>query len=68
MPKLYRVYLIENGKNELIGNFFSMERIQKKLNISLRAVQKLINGIYTVYQDKWKIETFIFEHYDDIIS
>ena len=54
--KLYRK--VENGR-VYVGTYKTYKELSKATNISNITIGHMINGIYSIYQDKWDIETFV---------
>lgn len=55
MTKKYYVYKRVNDEWELFGIYKSVDKIAKDVRISQNSVFNLLNGIYTMYQDKYKV-------------
>ena len=65
----YKLYRKEGNLRIYIGTYKTIKEISKVTNISNITLGNMINGIYSIYQDKWDIDTVVrrdFDIYRDI--
>ena len=51
----YTVYTKEDGEWKKQGTYNSISEISKNVNLTTHAIHSLINGIFTIYADRYKI-------------
>lgn len=55
----YIVYEKGEGKWQYYGKYINYPEAAEDTGLSVTTISCLVNGIYTGYQDKWKIKTII---------
>ena len=65
----YKLYKKEENGRVYIGTYKTIKELSKVTKISNITLGNMINGIYSIYQDKWDIDTVVrrdFDIYRDI--
>lgn len=60
----YKLYRKVGDKKQYVGTFKTQKEISNVTNISTHTLTKMINGIYSIYQDQWEIDISIRKDFD----
>lgn len=56
-PKFsYTIYQKNDSYWEFIGKFNNLQDASEEIGISINSISKLIHGIYSIYQEKFKVD------------